>query len=164
VISVSHRFLEPLPETAGVERLVKLFTFLFTGFFIMAFSLTAFAWEPKIPDGVQGPSSWYLNGQGGRYFVPIVQGRISGRTTGIVRTDSNCVPDSQGLSHCYNKISLMSGGTITIQNTHKMSSFRCLHPGQRVKIMPNGLSSWAVIETHSFASNQKQKSNLGGCR
>ncbi len=134
---------------------------LLMGFFIVAFLFiagSAWAWEPKLPNGVQGPVSWYVNGKNGRYFTPIVRGKISSPISGIVRTDSNCTPDSQGLSHCFNRIKLMSGQTITIQNTHKMSNFRCLHPGERVRVRPDG-SSWAIIETRSFAINRK---NLGG--
>ncbi|GEM_PF-3175130 len=116
------------------------------GFFVAGFSSAAWAWVPKLPNGVQGPSSWYLNGKGGRYFVPVVKGKLSGPTIGVVRTDSNCMPDSQGLSHCHNRIELLSGGSITIQNTHKMSNFRCLRPGERVAVRPNGSSSWAIVQ------------------
>ncbi|HEC24731.1 MAG TPA: hypothetical protein ENI54_01745 [bacterium] len=116
------------------------------GFFITGFSSFALAWEPKLPSGVQGPVSWYVNGKAGRYFVPIVQGKILSPASGIVRTDSNCRPDSQGLSHCYNEIELLSGKIITVQNTHKMSKFPCLYPGEHVSVRPNGSSSWAIVQ------------------
>jgi hypothetical protein len=116
------------------------------GFFMAGFSSAAGAWEPKPPEGTQAPPSWYLNGRDGRYFVPIVQGKLSSATIGVVKTDSNCMPDSQGLSHCYNQIKLLSGATITIQNTHKMSNFRCLRPGERVAVRPNGIPSWAIVQ------------------
>ena len=119
---------------------------MIAGFFVAGFSPVAWAWEPKLPNGVQGPASWYLNGKEGRYFVPIVQGKLLGSTIGVVKTDSNCMPDNQGLSHCYNKIELLSGGTITIQNTHKMSNFHCLRPGERVAVRPNGSSSWVIVQ------------------
>jgi len=117
------------------------------GLLVAGLSSAAWAWEPKLPNGVQGPSSWYLNGKGGRYFVPIIQGKLLGPTIGIVKTDSNCTPDDQGLSHCHNQIDLLSGRTITIQNTHKMKNFRCLSPGERVTVRPNGSSSWAILQT-----------------
>lgn len=120
---------------------------IIAGLFIVGFSSSAGAWEPKLPNGVRGPASWYMNGKGGRYFVPIIRGKLTGQATGIIRTDSNCMPDSQGLSHCYNKIELPSGRIITIQDTHKMSNFRCLHPGEQVAVMPNGSSSWAIVQT-----------------
>ena len=116
------------------------------GFFMVGFSSAAWAWQPKPPDGVQAPSSWYLNGKDGRYFVPIVRGNLAGATTGVVKTDSNCMPDSQGFSHCYNEIKLLSGATITIQNTHQMRKFHCLRPGERVAVRPNGSSSWAIVQ------------------
>ena len=117
------------------------------GFLVAGLSSAAWAWEPKLPNGVQGPSSWYLNGKGGRYFVPIIQGKLLGPTIGIVRTDSNCTPDDQGLSHCHNQIELLSGRTITIQNTHKMKNFRCLSPGEQITVRPNGSSPWAIVQT-----------------
>ncbi len=123
-----------------------LLVIMLGGFFVVGLSSAAWAWGPKLPTGVQGPTSWYLNGKGGRYFLPIVQGRLTGRTIGIVKTDTNCRADSQGLSHCYNKIKLLSGATITIQNTHKMSNFRCLRPGERVAVRPNGTPSWAIVQ------------------
>ena len=123
-----------------------LLVIMLGGFFIVGLSSAAWAWEPKLPNGVQGPTSWYLNGKGSRYFLPIVQGRLAGPTIGIVKTDSNCMPDSQGLSHCYNQIKLLSGATITIQNTHKMRNFRCLRPGERVAVRPNGSPSWAIVQ------------------
>ncbi len=121
---------------------------LILGFFIIGFSSFAFAWEPKLPNKVHGPSSWYVNGKAGRYFVPVIQGKILSPTSGIVRTDSNCRPDSQGLSHCYNEIELLSGKIITIQNTHQMSKFHCLYPGEHVSVRPDGLSSWAIVQTN----------------
>ena len=117
------------------------------GFLVAGLSSAAWAWEPKLPNGVRGPSSWYLNGKGGRYFVPIIQGKLLGPTIGIVKTDSNCTPDDQGLSHCHNRIELPSGRTITIQNTHKMKNFRCLSPGEQIAVRPNGSSPWAIVQT-----------------
>jgi hypothetical protein len=118
---------------------------MIAGFFVAGLSSPAWAWEPKLPNGV-GPTSWYLNGKSGRYFLPLIQGKLLGPTIGVVKTDSNCAPDDQGLSHCYNKIELLSGGTITVQDTHKMSNFRCLYPGERVAVRPNG-SSWVIVQT-----------------
>ncbi len=122
-------------------------TLIITGLFILGFSSLSMAWEPKLPNGVLGPVSWYINGKGGRYFVPIIQGKLTGPTIGIIITDSNCMPDSQGLSHCYNKIELPSGRTITIQNTHKMNNFHCLRPGEQVMVQPDGSLFWAIVQT-----------------
>ncbi len=119
------------------------------GFLFAGLSSAAWAWEPKLPNGVRGPSSWYLNGKDGRYFVPIIRGKLLRPTIGIVKTDSNCMPDDQGLSHCHNQIELPSGRTITVQNTHKMSKFRCLSPGEQVTVRPDGSSSWAIVQTAS---------------
>lgn len=119
------------------------------GILFLSFSVQAFAWEPTLPKDAQGPVSWYQNGKDGRYYVPVVQGRVFKPAIGLVRTDSNCRPDAQGLSHCFNRIQLVSGEVITIQNTHKMSSYRCLRVGEYVKLQPNGSSSWVIIQTES---------------
>jgi len=131
----------------NIGRGKLLSALIIAGLFVIGLSSSAQAWEPKLPNGVQGPASWYMNGKGGRYFAPIIQGRLLSPTSGIVRTDSSCAPDSQGLSHCYNKIELLSGGIITIQDTHKMSNFRCLHPGEQVTVRPNGSPSWVIVQT-----------------
>ncbi len=131
----------------NIGRGKLLSALIIIGLFVAGLSSSAQAWEPKLPNGVQGPTSWYINGKGGRYFAPIIRGRLLGPTSGIVRTDSNCAPDNQGLSHCYNRIELLSGKTITIQDTHKMSNFRCLRPGEQVTVRPNGSPSWAIVQT-----------------
>lgn len=134
-------------SSRNIRRGRFLTTVVAVGFLFVGLSSAAWAWEPKLPNGVRGPSSWYLNGKDGRYFVPIIQGNLSRPTIGIVKTDSNCRPDDQGLSHCHNQIELLSGRTITVQNTHKMSKFRCLSPGERVTVRPDGSSSWAIVQT-----------------
>ncbi len=117
------------------------------GIIFMGFSTTIRAWEPVLPKGVHGPVSWSQNGKDGRYFVAVVKGAITQSTAGVVKTDSNCMPDSQGLSHCHNIIELKNGKLVTIQNTHKMSKYHCLRPGEQVKIQLDGSPSWAIVQT-----------------
>ncbi|HUW28075.1 MAG TPA: hypothetical protein VMV97_05635 [Sulfuriferula sp.] len=131
------------------RRIEILSAIVFAGIIFMGFSSGARAWEPVLPKGVQGPVSWNQNGKDGRYFVAVVQGTITEPTTGVVKTDADCMPDSQGLNHCHNIIELKTGKVITIQNTHKMSEHRCLRPGEQVKLRPDGASSWAIVQTMS---------------
>lgn len=133
-----------------IKRMAILPTIILAGTLSMGVSVTAHAWQPALPNGVHGPVSWYQNGKDGRYFVPVLVGRISEPTTGIVKTDSNCAADSQGLSHCRNIIQLQSKEFITIQNTHKMSNYRCLRVGEQVQVQPNGSTSWAIVQTGHF--------------
>jgi hypothetical protein len=46
-----------------------------------------------------------------------------------VLSDENCTPDSQGISHCLNRLSYGSG-EITVRHTHKMADVPCLQPGE----------------------------------
>ncbi len=134
-------------KQASFRRIRGLSVIIFAGILFMGLSAQAWAWVPTLPKGTQGPASWYQNGKDGRYFVPVVKGRISKPVTGLVTTDANCMPDAQGLSHCFNNIRLSSGELITVQNTHKMSIHRCLRPGEYVKVQPNGSQTWAIVQT-----------------
>lgn len=131
------------------RRIEILSAIAFIGILSVGFSAGARAWEPVLPKGVQGPVSWNQNGKDGRYFVAVVKGTITEPTTGVVKTDADCMPDPQGLNHCHNIIELKTGKVITIQNTHKMSEHRCLRAGEQVKLQPDGSPSWAVVQTMS---------------
>ncbi len=100
------------------------------------------AWtsEPAIPDAAP-LTSWHDNGHGGRYLLKIAEGysmRTGARITGIVRSDSDCEPDAQGLSHCRNVIDLANGRRIVVIDTHEMSRNRCLGAGDRLSITAIG--------------------------
>jgi hypothetical protein len=120
---------------------------VFAGIMVAGFSTQAKAWEPKLPTGVTGPSSWYQNGKDGRYIVHVVKGQIDKSASGVVKTDSDCMADSQGLNHCHNIIQLQSGGLITVQNTHVMANYRCLRVGEKVTLQPDGSPSWLVLHS-----------------
>ncbi|HUW37826.1 MAG TPA: hypothetical protein VMV91_10885 [Rhodocyclaceae bacterium] len=99
--------------------------------------------EPAIPAGVQ-LSSWYDNGHDGRYVLQVADGHAPSageRVAGIVRSDSNCTPDAQGLSHCHNAIELANGEQITVIDTHQISRNPCLKAGGKITLTGIG-SSW----------------------
>lgn len=101
--------------------------------------------QPVIPPGA-GIASWYDNGHGDRYVLQVAQGRALAageRALGIVKSDTNCDPDAQGLSHCRNAIELSNGTRITVIDTHQMMRNRCLSPGERITLTGIG-ASWAV--------------------
>jgi hypothetical protein len=56
------------------------------------------------------------------------------RTIAIVLTDTNCVADRNGISHCANVLRLASGGRITVRHDHSMMNDPSLNPGERVRI------------------------------
>lgn len=93
--------------------------------------------QPAIPP-TAGIHSWYENGSGGRYVAPVIAGSVralaSGGRIGVVLSDTDCTPDAQGLSHCRNGIAFADGTRITIVDHHQMSRFRCLRPGERVRV------------------------------
>lgn len=101
--------------------------------------------ELMIPAGV-ALTSWYDNGTGGRYLLQVAEGRAPAageHITGIVRTDTTCTPDAQGLSHCHNAIDLANGTRITVIDNHQMSRHPCLQPGAQINL--TGVNaSWIV--------------------
>lgn len=101
--------------------------------------------EPEIPPGAQ-ITSWHDNGRGGRYLLWLRQGRLmrpDDRFSGVVRSDTDCDPDDQGLNHCHNAIDLANGRHIVVINTHEMSRNRCLGAGDKLSLTAIG-PRWLV--------------------
>ncbi|MDQ2683497.1 MAG: hypothetical protein M3Y37_08210 [Chloroflexota bacterium] len=69
-------------------------------------------------------------------WVQLVDGSIPPEVTQLqVLTDENCQPDADGVSHCLNRVSFETGGTVhmaTLQHHHRMSEESCLAPGEMV--------------------------------
>lgn len=57
-------------------------------------------------------------------------------TSAIVLTDSNCTPDGQGISHCFNTLRLPNGHIITVRHDHDMHMVPCLAPGESIRLLP----------------------------
>jgi hypothetical protein len=67
----------------------------------------------------------------------LVSGRVPAReTTATVRTDEDCAPDGQGISHCLNRLKLADGSQIAVRHPHDMHEIPCLAPGERVNVRP----------------------------
>jgi hypothetical protein len=80
-----------------------------------------------------------VNGIAGIEVAYAVSGMPPTRTqTGKVLTDTNCQPDSYGISHCTNRIRLASGRVITVRHDHSMMNDPCLSPGERVRVRTAG--------------------------
>jgi hypothetical protein len=76
-----------------------------------------------------------ISGETGPLMTTLVRGQYpDGATKATVRTDENCTPDADGVSHCLNELDL-GGSTIVIQHHHKMSLTPCLTPGETVNLM-----------------------------
>jgi hypothetical protein len=57
-----------------------------------------------------------------------------GATSATVLSDSNCAPDTNGISHCLNQLKI--GGTVvTVQHHHAMAKVPCLAPGETIQLM-----------------------------
>ena len=101
--------------------------------------------EPAIPAGVE-LTSWHDNGHGGRYVLQVAEGHAPAageRIAGIIRSDTTCTPDAEGLSHCHNAIELANGEQITVIDNHEISRNPCLQPGARINLTGVG-SSWVT--------------------
>jgi hypothetical protein len=80
-----------------------------------------------------GPPHACVNGDGGRELVYLVAGRMPTKaTSAVVLTDTNCNPDSYGISHCSNMLKLAGGRVITVRHDHSMANDPCLAPGEVV--------------------------------
>ena len=72
---------------------------------------------------------------GGVVHAALVGGPMPARpTSGVVLTDTECVPDAAGVSHCRNEIRLENGRTLTLRHPHDMSVVPCLSPGEPVLV------------------------------
>jgi hypothetical protein len=141
----------PLRQTrrwlVGVVAIAALGGIAAVAFSLLSGQETANA-QPAIPAGVN-LASWYENGSGGEYLLQLAEGEappVGVRMSGVVLSDTDCEPDAQGLSHCHNGIALANGSTIIVTDTHLMSRYRCLRPGETVDVTTfNG--SWVVATT-----------------
>ncbi len=76
-----------------------------------------------------------ISGETGPLMTTLVRGQYpDGAKQATVRTDENCTPDQDGVSHCLNELDL-GGTTIVVQHHHKMSLTPCLTPGETVNLM-----------------------------
>lgn len=75
-----------------------------------------------------------ISGTDGTLMTTLVEGQVpDGATQATVRTDTDCAPDAQGVSHCHNQLDV-DGTLFTVQHHHKMSTTPCLTPGETVAI------------------------------
>lgn len=103
---------------------------------LLAYKGHARAHEPYIPPGAH-LASWRDNGRDGRYVLQIAQGPAldAGEpVAGIVSSDTDCEADDRGLSHCGNTLELPGGARVVVIDTHQMSRYRCLSPGDRISL------------------------------
>lgn len=76
-----------------------------------------------------------ISGETGPLMSTLVRGIYpEGATLALVRTDENCAPDQDGISHCLNELDF--GATqIVVQHHHAMAKTPCLTPGETVNVM-----------------------------
>ena len=82
-------------------------------------------------------TSWTDNGKDGQRVLQLVRGDmpvVEVAVSGVVKTDTNCDPDPQGVSHCHNVIKLADGGEIEVVHNHAMMIHDCLAPGQKLSL------------------------------
>lgn len=76
-----------------------------------------------------------VNGVAGIDVAYAISGTPPARTQlGTVLTDTNCQPDSYGISHCTNRIRLADRHVLTVRHDHSMMNDPCLSPGERVHV------------------------------
>ena len=103
--------------------------------------------EPAIPAGANF-TSWAENGKDGQRILQLVKGdmpAVGAVVSGVVKTDTNCDPDAQGVFHCRNVIALASGGEIEVVHNHMMMNYPCLSPDQKLTLARLN-SDWVVAK------------------
>jgi hypothetical protein len=101
--------------------------------------------EPAIPAGANF-TSWAENGKDGQRVLQLTKvdmPAVGAVVSGIVKTDTNCDPDAQGIFHCHNVIALASGGEIEVVHNHMMMNYPCLAPDQKLTLARLN-SDWVV--------------------
>lgn len=103
--------------------------------------------EPTIPAGAKF-TSWADNGVDGERVLQLIKGDMPATgaiVSGVVKTDTNCEPDDQGIFHCHNVIALTNGGQIEVVHNHAMMNYPCLSPDQKLSLARlNG--DWLIAE------------------
>lgn len=76
-----------------------------------------------------------ISGATGPLMTTLVRGTYpEGVTQATVRTDENCAPDQDGVSHCLNELDFGTT-TVVVQHHHAMAKTPCLTPGETVAVM-----------------------------
>jgi hypothetical protein len=102
--------------------------------------------EPAIPASAK-ITSWADNGKGGERVLQLIKGDmpvVATTVAGVVKTDTNCDPDAEGINHCHNVIGLASGGEIEVIHNHMMMAYECLSPGQKLTLTRLDDTGWLV--------------------
>lgn len=92
--------------------------------------------EPAIPAGANF-TSWADNGKDGQRMLQLTKGdmpAVGAVVSGVVKSDTNCDPDAQGIFHCHNVIALANGGEIEVVHNHMMMNYPCLAPDQKLTL------------------------------
>lgn len=76
-----------------------------------------------------------LSGEGGVLFATLISGDApQSGAAAVVRTDENCTPDAQGISHCINALAL-GDAQLVVQHHHNMAQVPCLIPGESITLI-----------------------------
>jgi hypothetical protein len=76
-----------------------------------------------------------ISGETGPLMTNLVRGTYpEGAAVATVRTDENCTPDRDGISHCLNELDF-GEAQIVVQHHHAMATTPCLTPGERVNVI-----------------------------
>jgi len=79
------------------------------------------------------------------FYGSIVNVRLGGETTGVVKADTNCKPVENGLTNCIGIITAADGAEVRFNYTHDMSKQPCLAPGDQVTIIALNDGTFKVL-------------------
>lgn len=76
-----------------------------------------------------------LSGSEGSLVASLVGGVIPAQpVVATVVSDTNCAPDADGVSHCYNQLRMPDATVLEVQHHHRMADTPCLAPGEQVLV------------------------------
>lgn len=93
--------------------------------------------SPLVRSRQCGGTAACRNGEAGIDVTALLAGAPpASLTTATVLTDTDCMPDRVGISHCVNTLRLAGGATLTVRHDHDMRLYPCLTAGETVRVVP----------------------------
>ena len=104
---------------------------------VIVINKDASAGSALVQDRLCGASSSCQNGEDGIAVAVLIGGTMPATTTtAVVQTDTDCNPDTYGISHCSNILKFADGSLIEVRHDHNMQAYPCLDPGETVTVEP----------------------------
>lgn len=89
------------------------------------------------------------NGKDGKYVVNLLNGDFTENVEGTILSDTDCEPDSEGVSRCLSYIRLSNQSLLEIATPHNMKNYRCFQINETVTVSRND-NSKVIVTVHNL--------------